>query len=653
VKAIRIITVLLLMSLSVAGQTALVTPKLCNIACLSGEIKLGGLYKNQIISRPYLQDTAESTYFMGGLLLNANTFFWHPNFLQVDLGLEYSPEQSHDNFYGIPAIPDQGETRTLKKLDLRATLFQKKVVSLTTFYTLSQTYSNREYLTNIKTDSKNWGGVFYLRSKTLPLSVSYQQGKITQEEVETSRLYSYDNSNLEARINKSFGKHDKHELVGSHNEYKRIERELPGINNTLDEISLNNEIYFDRKQRYRFHSMIIGGDQSGYDTLKRLQAYETVSFKLPYRFELIGNYNYYDIDRNIQDINQQTYRGMLRHKLFESLISSIFYENTNTKQMLFDQQDIRKGLDIGYEKKIPTGALNLGYSLLLQHQEKDGIAATLQVFREPYILKTGTLIYLKRPFVDMASVIVRDTSGAIIYQPFLDYLLIPHGNFLEIARVPGGQITNGSKVYVDYSVMIPGSYQFNMQCQTFSAGVTLFKNLMGLYYRNIRQDYSSLEQTDYLTLNIIKQQIYGARFEYKSLIGGIEYNDNEESSILPYRLTRYYLNFQTQIKQKVIFTFNANYSDYYLVMDKLYQKFTDASGQIAYNLTASSKVNFDLGYRQQDGQGIDLNLLNARLEFSTMFRQVSLTLGVQRFDRTYLEETDKYNGAYFRISRRF
>ncbi|MHC1706615.1 MAG: hypothetical protein AB9842_03720 [Bacteroidales bacterium] len=652
-KTAKILTVILLLSITAIGQPALVTPQFCKIACLTGEVKLGGLYKHQVISRPYLQDTAESSHFFGSLLLNANTYFWHPNFLLLDVGVEYSPERSRDNFYGIPAIPDQGETRTLKKLDLRTTLFQRKVVSLTTFYTLSQTYSNREYLTNIKTDANNWGGVFYFRNRFLPLSISYQQGKITQEEIETSRLYSYENSNLEGRINKSFGLRDKHELILSRNEFKRLERELPGINNTLDEILLSNDIFFDKKQRYRFHSIIMTGDQTGYDTLQRFQAFETVTFKLPARFELTGNYNYYNTERNVQSINQQTYRGMLRHKLFESLNSGIFYEYTKTEQTGFDQNDTRRGLDLAYEKKIPGGTFNLSYNLLLQHQEKSGEEAIIPVFRESYILKTGTLVYLKRPYVIENSVLVRDTTGAIIYQLNFDYLLIPRGNFLEIARVPGGQIPDGARVYVDYSARIPGAYQFDMQSQTFGAGVNLFRNLIGLYYRNTQQDYSSLEQTDYLTLNVINQQVYGLRMEYKSLIGGVEYNDNEKSSIIPYQLTRYYISYQTQYKQKILFALNGNYNDYYLVMDKLHQKFTDISGQLAYNVTQNSKINFDLGYRQQEGQGMDLDLLNARLEYSTLFRQISLTLGVQSFDRTYLKEKDKYNGAYFRISRRF
>lgn len=649
-KKVKIITAFLLLSLGALGQQALVTPQFCKFVCFSGEVRLGGLYRQQEIKRTYLSDTARSTLLTGSLLLNANTFFWHPNFMLLDVALEYSPEQSRD-YYSV--IPDEGETRTLKKLDLRTTLFQRKVVSLYGFYNTSETFSNREYLSDIRTNASNWGGVFYLRSKALPLSISYQQGKIVQKELRTSRLYSYENSTLSGNINKSFGNRDRHELTVSRNEFKRIEREYAAVTNRLDDILLSDEVFFDKRRRHSFHSMIDAADQKGYDTLKRVQAFETVNFKLPAHFELTGNYNYFDIDRNIQDINQQVYRGILRHKLFESLNSSVFYEYTDAKQTGFDQKDIRKGLDLYYEKKIPAGTLSLSYNLLLQNQDKKGDATTLHIYHEPYVLSTGHIVYFKRPYVEITSVVVRDTSGNLVYQLNFDYLLIPHGNFLEIARVPGGQIADGSTVYVDYTASIPGSYQFDLKSQSWSAGLTFFNKLIGVYYRNIEQNYSNLHETDYLTLDIIRQQVYGVRTEYKAFTAGFEYDDNGKSSILPYELKRYYITFQGQLHARLIYSINGNYNDYHLVTEDINQKFADLSGQLAYSLTANSRVNFDLGYRHQKGQGIDLDLLNARLEFTTRFRQTSFTIGLQTFKRNYMEEIDNYNGGYFRISRRF
>jgi hypothetical protein len=53
------------------------------------------------------------------------------------------------------------------------------------------------------------------------------------------------------------------------------------------------------------------------------------------------------------------------------------------------------------------------------------------------------------------------------------------------------------------------------------------------------------------------------------------------------------------------------------------------------------------------GQGIDLNLLMGRAEFSTMFRQFQVHIGVEAYGRDYLHENTSFIGANLRIVRTF
>lgn len=660
VKTLKLIVALLFVSVSLSAQQT-ISPAIWRLTAVSGEFRMSGMYLKQDIERGNFADTSNSMLLSGGILLNANSYFWHPNFLQVDVGLEFTPEiykddnpdsiiSRNDNYLGIL---NQGETRTLKKLDIRTTLFQKKNINLTTFTTLAQNYNNRELLSSIKTNSKAWGGVLTFNNSFLPLSVAFQQGRIDQEETGTGRLFKYENSNLEGRTGRSFGKHDKHELVMSLNEFRRTEREVALVKNTIAEASLSNELFLDKKQHVRFHSLITAGDQTGYDTLQRLQAIETLNIKLPLGFDLGGNYTYYDIDRESQALNQQIYRGVLSHKLFESLFSRAFYENIQTSQTSYDQSDEREGVEFNYIKKLPLkGTLNLGYSQMRQHEDKKGESTAMRTIREEYVLTDGLIVQLKRPFVEINSIVVRDISGTIIYQLNFDYLLFTSGKFIQIQRVPGGQIPNNATVYIDYTAIIPGDYAFDMKHELYSAGITFFKQLIGLYYRQSEQSYSNLKTTDFVTLNSFTQKIYGFRTEYKVFSAGVEIDDNN-STILPYYLTRYFFSIQGFYWKRLLFSLNGNYSDYHLIEEDEYQQYTDISAQFAYQLSEKSRFNFDAGYRQQSGKGIDLDLLNARLEYSTQIRKLHLTLGVQSFRRDYLQETDNFNGAYFRISRRF
>ncbi len=653
-----VIALTFLLPLGLVAQNELVSPAFWKFTRITGEVKFSGLYNEHFIQRPYLfhqpdylDDTAYSFLLSGGIQLNANSFIWHPEFLLLDIGVEYSPQQSKDNY--VDYIPDQGEIRTLKKLDLKTTLLQKKVISLNSFFTLSQTYQNREFLSNIKTDATIWGATLFFRGKFLPFSVSYQKGDMVQEEIESGRLYTFDHTNIEARTSKSLFRNNRNELTYSHYEYKRTDKELYSVQNDLDEFVLTNEVYFDKKRNHRFHSLIVAADQKGYDTLQRIQATESLMFKLPAHFILSGDYVYHKIDRELQPFDQQSVKGMLRHKLYQSLHSGVFYEYIDARQPEFTQLDDRKGVDFMYEKKIfAQGHLSLAYRYLDQQQRKYGESQALQIFQEEYLLSSTVTVPLKRPYVDPASIVVRNASG-ILYQLNFDYFVISLGNnYLGIQRVPGGQIPDNSLVYIDYIATMPGSYQFSMTNEYWSAGVTLFKKLIGLYYSQGKQDYYDIRQTDFVTLNYYTQKIYGLRTEYKALSGGVEFDDNN-SSVMPYKLQRYYLSLQGQFLKRFVYSVNGNYSDYHLILEDLYQTFKDVSGQLTYQVNAVSRINASLGYRKQIGQGIDLNLVNARLEFVSQFRQLYYTFGVQTFQREYIQDIDNYKGVYFRISRKF
>jgi hypothetical protein len=610
--------------IAIAQDDNQVSPAFFRMTSFTGEFRLEGLYRKQTIQRSYLDDTDYNSLFSGSVLLNTHSFFWHPNFLQVDLGLEYSPEVSKNDYL---IIPDEGELRTLKKLDLRTMLFQKKAVSLSTFANVSQTYSNREFLSNIRTDSKNYGGVFFFRNRFLPLSISYQQGEINQEEIQTGRLFNY-------------------------SKFNRIEKDLPVVKTDLQDVLLNNELYFDRKQRYRFNSILNAADQTGYDEQKRFQAFETMSLKLPARFELIGNYNYYNVDRTFQEITQQTSRGILRHKLYESLLTNAYVETTTVEQTTFSETDRRLGIDFDYEKKIPAGELYLSYKYLFQQQDKKGESSALQIMHEEYTLTDGTIVLLKRPYVDQTTVMVRDVTGAILYQLNMDYILITRGNYIEIQRVPGGQIENKGTVYLDYVTITPGDYSYDMKNEYWSAGVSLFKQFLNIYYRHTNQDYTNLHQTDYVTLNYYTQQVYGLRLDYKGMSAGAEYDDNN-SSILPYELMRYFASMQRTLSTRLMLSLNANISNYHLVLENEDQNYADLSGQLVYNLSSRSKINVEAGYRQQRGAGIDLDLMNSKVAYTLTMKQMYLSVGVQSYARNYMKEVDNYNGVFLRFSRRF
>lgn len=618
---------------------------------VSGEVGLKGFYREQELIRNDFKESQKSTFGSAWLLLKTKSYFLHPNFLILNVDAGYSPQTIRDNFL---IIPDRSEVNTLKKLDTRATFFEQKKISLTAFANFNESYSNRENLSNIKTNSQNLGGMFSLSNKILPLSLTYQEEKWNELETESKHEFKYDQKSMESFISRSFGTMDRNEIHYKHNESIYRDDVLFQIQNTTDNVYLNNNLFFDKKRNYNFNSMISLMNQQGNDNFTRYQAYENFALRLPKKLYFRGNYNYFNIQRPAQNLIQNGLSVSLGHQLFESLNTNVFYEYNDNSHTVYHEIVNKAGGEINYEKKIPAkGQLSLTYKYYRQLENMESNDVVIQIKNEDYVLSDGQIVLFKKPYVDINSIIVKDATGTIIYQLNFDYLLIPRENFLEIQRVPGGKIANSLTVFIDYTAIQPGAYQFDLNFNYFSSSISFFKRLIELYYHTFKQDYSNLKKTEFLTLNYFTQNVYGGRLEYKFVSGGIEYDDYN-SIIVPYKMWRYYLILQGNFKTKLSCSLNGNISDYQMILnDTLKQKYFDLSGNLIYNFNPKTKISFTTSYRNQQGKGVELDLFTSRTEFTSIFHQLIFTIGLEMYNRDYLGEIMNFKGVNIQVVRKF
>jgi hypothetical protein len=631
------------------SQQAVVPNKFCQPLSLSGAFKLGGQYRYQEGTTNEIYDVRESPLYYGGVLLNANGYFWHPNFMILDLSAEYNPEKNQDSYL---VVPDQSEVRTLSRINMAATFFNKKQLTFGVFTNYNQVYANRENLSNVRTNSFNFGGNLTYANRILPLQVNYSQGNWDEKEIQTGRTHTTHQCNLQGIVKKSFSALDNNELTYNHDELFREEPQNIKTQNISDNLSLKDIFYFDADRQQSVNSYISATQQNGTDAFKRLQICENGIYRLPKHLILNGNYNYTAIQRISQTTKQNNVNFSLRHKLYESLTSSLIYEYNHVSNTFYKEAYHRPGIEIRYDKKIPTGRLSLSSSYFRLHQSRSSEAELLPIINEEHTLSTGKIELLNKPNVVSGTVVVKDVTGTIIYQEYFDYVLIVRNAYLEISRVPGGQIAENSPVFIEYTVRQPGTYQYDANIVNFNASVLIFKNLLELYYRFSYQDYQNLENTEFLTLNYLTQNIYGVRVEYKFASVGAEY-ESYNSTVIPYRLVRYFLLLQGNIKARFLYSLNANYRDYKMLDDNTLQKYTDVAGNISYLISGQTKVTLELGYRKQVGTGIDLNLLTARSEFTANYRKLYFKAGVEVYKRLYLNDNINFFGAYIEVVRSF
>ncbi len=619
------------------------------LTSLSGEIKARGLYREQRLYRGDFYDFQETRLLQGGIALKTSSYFFHPNFLKLDVDGEYNPEKHLENYL---VVPDQSEVNNLKKLDIRTTFFQQRKLTLIGFANLSENYSNREYLTNLKTNYQNYGGMLSYTNKIVPVTINYHNGKWNQKEIETGRIFQYKQEGAEARLSKSFGLSDRHELVYSHDKYYRDEANYFNSKNISDNLSLNNSVYFDRKRNYSFSSMISAFDQQGLDEFTRLTAYERFNFRFIKNLRLLSNYSYNNIMRKQFDMNQHNVDAMLEHKLFNNFTSHLTFDFIQTNHTLYKDTRTREGFDFLYTRKISVADIMLSYKYIRQHQVRNSDPSSLQVLNEEYVLTDGSMILLNKPYVDINSVVVTDVTGTVIYQLNFDYVLIQRNNYLEIQRMPGGLIANGATVYVDYISIQPGDYKYNANIHYLNASLFLFKKFIEFYYRFSKQDYVNIEQTDFITLNYYTQNVIGTKLDYHFVSAGAEY-DYYNSSIIPYKMMRYFIQVQGNVNKKMMCSLIGNYRDYKMINDDINQRYADISALISYMVTSRSKIELQGGYRNQRGREIDLDLITSRLEFTTSYRKLFLSVGLEFYKRNYINEKIDFRGGYVQIARRF
>lgn len=623
-----------------------------HLRTFSGEIELEGQYRQLESSFNEVQEDQRSTYLLGGIKLNTSSYLWDKDVLLIDLNGAYSPELRDESYI---TVPDRSEVRTLKKVDLMTTLCNNRPVTLQGFFNFDQNYYNRELLTNVRSNNMQWGGILSLNNKILPISITYRNQNWDQEETQTGRMFNMDQENIQARASKSFGSRDRNELIYTRNDYLYNYAELHQTQHLINRIAMNNNLYFDAERKYNLNSRITWYDQEGTSSFRRFEVLEGLSFRLPHNLRLMTNFNLYNLKDPVQVWDQKGVRTSLQHKLFKSLTSKVFFEYSRVKSetaTLHQEVDTRAGVDLRYTKKIPTGYLNLSYRYFRHSHATEGVGGLLQVINEEQVLSDGEITLLNKPYVELATVVVKDISGGIIYQLNFDYILLERAGYVEIQRVPGGQIPNNGSIYIDYTFRQPGDFSYAANNNQFSASVLLFQSLLEFYYRYSVQDYPKVDQGDLLTLNYYSQHVYGLRMDVGFARGGIE-SDLYSSNIIPYKMWRYYLDMNWTFKSKLLLTISGNIRDYRMIAEEVDQLYANISAKVAYRIRPQMQVSLESGYLNQRGTNVDLDLLTARAEFHSVFNKLHLRVGLEMYRRMYLNSEFAFNGAYVRVTRKF
>lgn len=625
------------------------------LTAISGEARIRGVYQESETKNDNYLFMQKNSYLTGVFMLRTKSFFIHPNFVIVNLNATYSPETSRNYYLGIP---DYAEKNNTEGLDFSALFFSKKRLNLTTNGSISTNIQNIENINVIKTKSRQYGAIIAYSNKFLPFSVGYTQQKSEQTTVGSDRKFNFDSRTIEASTKKSFFSSDNNSLAYWHIENISTQPDTTSINiqplssmTTYDNFELIDDIPLDSKRNYMFNSSISNSNGRGTYNLKTLYANESLNLKLPKNFTFSNIYNLGITQQDLNKINTQGFRSGLNHQLFQSLNSNLFFEHNQTTQTDYNEQRNKIGIDFRYVKQIPNGKLTLLYSYYTEFQQVVTPPTTLKMIHQEYILSDNELVLFTKQNVNIQSVIVKNAAGNIIYQNNLDYVLVDKSPYLEIVRVPGGLIANGAPVFIDYTAEQAGLYKYDMNNNSFSTDLSLFKNVFNVYYRFSTQEYHNQSLMQNLVLNYFTRHVGGARLNFSFVKSGAEY-EYYKSSIIPYQREKVFINLQKMYKN-VFFTLNGNLQNYQMASENTNRQDMDVSGKIAYSIFKNVQLSFDLMYRNMRGAGVNLDLTTSKLEITSNINKLFFSVGAEVYWNQTVNNITNFKGLYLQLKRSF
>jgi hypothetical protein len=632
------------------GQVSKVPIKFWGLQSIGGVVGFEGEYKTQDIElRSNYSDNLKSSKIIGQIGLNTQSYFYHPNLISLDTEMEYNPGTSKDKYL---IIPDRAEVNTGERIRGLITFMRTQPVIVTGNANFAHHYTSRENTTNIETYNTGFGGGLRYRNSFAPISISYGKEKIDQRELQTDRKYLTKRENIRANSELSFGDFDKNRLSYTYDNYDRQYYSSSKTRSKISNLRLNSNVYLDSTKMNSLNSNISYSLNSGDFESNRLQVNESLSLQLQSNFSYTGNYSFFNFDQQQTKSAQHIIRNRFEHQLYKSLRTHISYEYVNSNQTFSEEIIGTAGIGINYNKKIPTGNFSLSYNFRKRNLENNNLSPDISIINEEHSLNDNEIILLNNPYIEINSIRVKDITGSIIYQEFLDYILLERGEFIEIQRIPGGLFSDGSSIYIDYQAIGQPSYEYAVNTNNFTSRLSLFKNLLEVYFRLNENSYDNIIGQDATILKSISQRVYGSKIRFNLLSAGIEFDDYN-SNIIPYESTRYYLSLNSRISNNFSASVTGNLRLIKLIDENEKQEFRDLAGRLIYNISKITRFNLEASYRFQRGKGLDLDLSIIRGEVKTQYRAIYLTFGFEGYNRKYISEKLNYLGSFIRIERKF
>lgn len=646
------IYIFLFLSVVIYSQPNKIETKAWQLMSYNGSINLNGQY-NQSFSG--LRNTNSSNYtYGGGVDISTLSYVWHPNFLTLSISGGYQPQTGE---FISSSIPDYFTNLSTKKYNIYARFFKNLDYKLSAYVSHNeQKGEDRLYDRDITT--KKWGADFtYFGSYNIEAQLEHNSNRELNNLNSSELLYNL--TALRSSIEKSYFKIDRNELDINIQRNTSEQKDLYKNSTDAAHFNFHNHLFLNKKETIPLNSNLIYSKIIGSVDFTSMGFNESISIPLAKQLNFNSYFGKGSSKRSSEITKYTKFNSILAYGLYKSLNTSISinYDNSDrNKKYMIESKKIR--LSSVYNKKLPSikGGISIRYNYINQRFNNKIEDNLLHVYNENHLLEDGSIVLLNSTNIIIGSIVVKDVTETIVYQENIDYILTQVGNFVQIQRLIGGDISNNMVVYIDYDAIQNNSYAYNSESGEFEISLDCLNRFLILNYNNSYRNFE-LDNGEFINIGLDKYRsiTYEALLKYKMFYAGVSYQD-KNSTAFPFKLYSYNLSATGTISSKISYQLNAIFNNYTMYFSEgKTTKISSISSNFNYKLSYRTRLNFNLSFSKQKGNVQNYTLISGQSELRTRFNQLELSLGLNYYRSNVPNQnfSSQYIGSSISLTRNF
>lgn len=494
--------------------------------------------------------------------LFTESYIGHKNFIDLtaDLGFGLDYEQVRSETTG----DDRNDLTFTNLYDVSALVLGEGPLPATIYSRRDESFLDREFSGSIRSIVSETGAILRFKSDVAPTTFHY----FHRDQNDSDALDIVDSHTVQdsASVQSLFHITSKQELELSYVFDHIDESQAFGFNNVYDrhDATLTHIIRFGPEDKFDLRSNLRIYDQTGRYEGSVVRIDEQLTLR--HTEDLESRYNLSAETQDRGGVRQQALAGnaSVRHQLFDSLTSSA---NAGGSYLTLPDDDFNSENyfvfgTLDYTKRVPLGRLEAGTLLGYDHLHNSDRGQNLSILNEAATFIDPFPVVLARRNIIPASILVTGSTGIPVFQEGIDYDVRIFTDRVELRRILGGGIANGTSVLISYDIGPEPENSIDTLNSAFSIRYSFDDGALSglsLYLRYRRAD-RSLEAKDptQFVIEDVNDLTYGAEYEISDFTFTAE-RENRVSDVSGYDANRFSARYDRRMGVRSLLTIDNTY----------------------------------------------------------------------------------------------